>query len=320
MKRSWIFLTNPFIVATNGSYSKMKQIGDVTLAALAARVPTPPADDIFSQLLTALTPLVQAYDDVYAAWVNQQGATKGQTQTLNDLLDELRSQKIEDWDLAIQNVYRQKTPQYMALLPRHRAPFQSGSQQQRITAVAALSLAIGTDAALQTLKTDVDAFYDELTAALNNQKGGKSIKSASSSEVEAERIALGTGLYGVLGRLMDYYKEMPETIADIIPVDALRNNEQTIFQHDVKGGVTRLVFTRTLEDGESLKCVNRGNTALQLALVHEKNDAMPETAYTLHPNEEELVTPEVLGAKGNRFLIVKNLSTTEKGAYTITLV
>ena len=47
---------------------------------------------------------------------------------------------------------------------------------------------------------------------------------------------------------------------------------------------------------------------------------MPETAYTLHPNEEELVTREVLGAKGNRFLIVKNTSATEKGAYTITLV
>jgi hypothetical protein len=320
MERSWIFLINPFIVATNNSYSKMKQIGDVTLAAIAARVPTPPATDIFSELLATLSPLVQAYDDAYATWLQQQGATKGQTQTLNDLLDDLRSRKIEDWDLAIQNVYRQKTPQYIALLPRHRAPFQNGSQQQRITAVATLSLAIGSDAALQTLKTEVDAFYDELTAANSTQKGSKSTKSGTSTVVETDRIALGTGLYGVLGRLMDFFKDTPEAIADIIPVDALRSSEQTSFQQDVNGGVTRLIFTRTLEDGDNLKCINRGNTALQLALVHEKNDAMPETAYTLHPNEEELVTPEVLGAKGNRFLIVKNLNATEKGAYTITLV
>ena len=298
----------------------MKQIGDVTLAAIAARAPTPPENDIFSELLTTLSPLVQAYDDAYAVWLQQQGATKGQTQSLNDLLDDLSSEKIEDWDLAIQNVYRQKTPQYIALLPRHRRPFQNGSQQQRITAVAALSLAIGSDAALQTLKADVDAFYNELTAANATQKGSKSTKSGTSTAVETDRIALGTALYGVLGRLMDFCKETPEAIADIIPVDALRNREQTIFQQDVNGGVTQLIFIRTLDDDDNLKCVNRGNTALQLALVHEKNDAMPETAYTLHPNEEELVTPEVLGAKGNRFLIVKNTSATEKGAFTITLV
>lgn len=118
MERSWIFLQNPFINATRTSYRQMKQIGDLTLAAIVARVPTPPADDIFSELFAALSPLVQAYDDAYTTWLNQQGATKGQTQSLNDLLDELRSEKIEDWDLAIQNVYRQKTPQYIALLPR----------------------------------------------------------------------------------------------------------------------------------------------------------------------------------------------------------
>ncbi len=186
MERSWIFLQNPFINATRTSYRQMKQIGDLTLAALVARVPqntantnVPAADDIFSQLLEALSPLVEAYDDAYTTWLNQQGATKGQTQSLNDLLDELRSQKIEDWDLAIQNVYRQKTPQYIALLPRHRTPFQTGGQQQRITAVAALSMAIGTDAALQTLKTDVDAFYDELTTASYTQKGSKALKAAA---------------------------------------------------------------------------------------------------------------------------------------------
>ena len=100
MERSWIFLINPFIVATNNSYSKMKQIGDVTLAAIAARVPTPPAEDIFTELFATLSPLVQAYDDAYTTWLTQQGATKGQTQTLNDLLDDLSSQKIEDWDLC----------------------------------------------------------------------------------------------------------------------------------------------------------------------------------------------------------------------------
>ena len=326
MPRPWIFLINPFITVTTGSYRKMKQIGDYTLAALNANEPpTNPAvaattATSISDIVTMLTPLVADYDDAYAVWLSQQGMQKGQTQSLTDLLKQLSAQNIEDWDLAIQNVYRQKTPQYMALLPRHRTPFQTGSQQDRITAVGALSLAIGDDAALQTLKADVDSVHDALVAALNSQKGSKSTKGGSSSDVEAKRIALGTGLYGALGMLMYNFMESPETIGNFFLLEALRNKEQVSFSHDIKGGETSLVFTRTLDDGDQLSLENRGNTVLQVALVHEKNDAMPTGAFTLQPNEKETVSPDALGAKGNRFMIVKNMSATEKGAYTIEIL
>ncbi|MEP6465815.1 MAG: hypothetical protein ABJB05_05900 [Parafilimonas sp.] len=328
MTRSWIFLMNPFISVTNTSYRLMKQIGDYTLAAIAARMPqNAPANaeatattDIFTQLFAILSPVVQAYDDAYTTWLSQQGTVKGQTKSLNDVLDLLSSQKIEDWDLAIQNVYRQHTPQYMALLPRHRTPFQHGSQQDKITAVGALSLAIGTDGALQTLKTDVDAFHDTLVNANAVQKGSKSTKSGNSTEVEADRIALGIELYGALGLLMQFYKKTPETIADIVPVDALRTHEQTLFKQDINGGEVKLVFTRKLEEDDHIKITDRGNTALQFALVPEKNDAMPAGAFTVQPNEAEVVTPAMLGAAGNRFLIVKNINATEKGSFTIELV
>ena len=322
MESKWIFLQNVFINATRTSYRKMKQIGDYTLAALNAytppKTPTPPFN--FADIATLLTPLVADYDDAYAVWLSQQGMQKGQTQSLTNLLKQLGAQQIEDWDLAIQNVYRQKTPQYMALLPRHRQPFQNGSQQDRITAVGALSLAIGDDAKLQTLKTDVDAAHDALVAALNSQKGSKSIKGGSSSDVKAKRIALATGLYGALGALMYYFMQTPDVIGNFFLLEALRNKEQVSFSHDIKGGETALVFTRTLEDGDKLSLENRGNTILQVALVHEKNDAMPAGAFTLQANEEETVSPDALGAKGNRYLIVKNMSATEKGAFIVEIV
>lgn len=66
-----------------------------------------------------------------------------------------------------------------------------------------------------------------------------------------------------------------------------------------------------------LKLTNRGNTVLQLALVYEKNNDMPAGAFTLQPNEDETVAPDALGKTGNRYLIVKNMSASEKGAYTI---
>lgn len=326
--RPWFYLINPFIVATRDSYSGMKEIGDNMLAAIAAKVPplnvanaaVQPEAEFFAELLAEAEPAVQNFNEKFIVWENQQGTVKGQTKSLSLLLEDLSSTNAAAWDRAIQNVYLPGTGRYIQLLPRHRQPFQQGSQQDKISAVGTLLLAIGDDAALQTLKTQVNSFYTALVNANNTQKGSKSTKSGSSAAVEAARIALCIVLYGILGRLIHYYKETPDVIATIVPVDALRNLQQMLFNQEIDGGETKLVFTRTLETGDKIKCTNRGNTVLQLALVQEKNDPMPAEAFTLQPNEEELVKPDVLGAAGNRFLIIKNMSATEKGAFTIEII
>ncbi len=82
---------------------------------------------------------------------------------------------------------------------------------------------------MQTLKAEVDSFHNDLVAANAVLKGGKSNKSGSSTELEANRIALGTGLYGVLGLLMNFYKETPEMIADTIQIDILRTMGKLYF-------------------------------------------------------------------------------------------
>jgi hypothetical protein len=323
MKRPWIYFINPILVVTNGSYRKMKQIGDYTYSAVftASETATNPDDKaFFATLLSMLEPPVNAFDDVYTLWNAQQGLQKGKTRSLNDLLDDLRSTLIEDWDLAIQGVYRQGTPEYIALLPRHRTPFQTGKQLQRITSVGALSLAIGKDPKLQTLKADIDTFYDQLVAANNAQKGSKSTKNGSSAEVEADRVALCIVMYGVLGLMMNHYKETPEAIGQFFLMELLRDTEQTEFTHALKGGETRLALTHTFTEGETIQIADDGNTGLLAALVATKNSPMPDTAIAIKPGDVITLTPEQLGAKGNRFLMIKNMSATEAGDYVITLL
>lgn len=326
MSRSWIFLSNPFLVVTDGSYRKMKIIGDYTLAALQSAVPpTPPAAKAvahvpFSDLVDLLQPLVTDYNSSYINWLSSQGTQKGKTQSLTGLLKNLQSKQIEDWDLAIQQVYRQDTPQYMMLLPQRRKPFQQGSQEDRMAAVGALNIAIGTDPVLQTLKTDVSNTYDALVAANNTQKGSKTSTSGNSDAVEAARITLGQGLYSVLGSLMSYYYENPDEIARFFALEELRSKEQNIYNQDIKGGETKALFARTFTDGEMLKLTDRGDTILNIALVHEKNDSMPADSFALQPHEEETVPASALGAAGNRFLIIKNMNATEKGAFSVEVV
>jgi hypothetical protein len=285
---------------------------------VAANAGNPAELAFFTQLLQTLEPPVEAYDDAYTAWQSQQGTQKGQTKSLSDLLDSLRGNEIETWDLAIQQVYRQETPQYISLLPHHRAPFQSGRQQDRIAAVAALSLTLEKYPALQTLKVQIDAFYDSLVQANKSQKGSKSTKTGSSTEVETDRLALAAVLYGVLGLLMNHYKAKPDMLGSLFLLEVLRNKEQTEFHHDIAAGETRLALTHTFEEEDTL-LVSSGKTDLQLALVAHKNSPMPPDAYVLPASDTQPLAPSALGAAGNRFLIIKNVSATEKGAYTITI-
>ena len=322
MPRPWIFMINPFLVATNSSYRAMKQVGDFTYAAIstAADAATDPiAREFFTSVKTLLEPPTEAYDHDYVTWLSLQGAQKGQTRSLNDLLDDLRGTDIQAWDRAIQNVYLPGTPPYIALLPRHRTPFQSGSQQDRITAVGALSLAIGTDPKLQTLKTTVNDVYDTLVIANNSQKGSKSTKSGGSAELEASRISLAIALYGALGLVMNYYKATPEAIAPFFLIQLLRDKEQTEFTHALNAGEQRLALTHTFEDGEMLTLADTGNTGLRAALVANKTDAMPDDAFTIGAGEQQTPSPGMLGKTGNRFLMIKNMSDTAKGDYKIGL-
>lgn len=322
MKREWTYLSNTFLIVTEGSYRKMKQVGDFTRAALAAAVASgtdPAAKEFFQSLVDAIGKPVDEYGHAYVLWLELLGAQKGQTRSLTNLLSDLSGMQAEDWDLAIQNVYRQNTAQYMALMPRHRIPFQRGSQQDRITAVGALSIALDNDPKLKDLNDKVDAVYDQLVLANNTQKGSKSTKSGGSAEVEAARIKLAVALYGILGLLMNYYKETPEAIASYFLIQQLRERDQTEWEHDLKGGEQRVAFTRTFANGEMLLFANTGNAGLRLARVSEKNDPMPQDALLVPAGEDVEVLPDTLGAPGSRFYIVKNESATEEGRYRVVI-
>jgi hypothetical protein len=313
--KTWSFINNVFITATDTSFRAMKKIGNYTFAALEAKK----SDPFFNKLLTLLLPFVSTYNDAYSTWVNNLGKQIGHTASLTDLLKTLRSTKISDWDIAIQNVYRDKTAEYIALLPYHRTPFQAGSQDDRITAVEALSKAIGDDEKLKDIKKDVQDFYNQLVAAYNTQKSSKS--NNNSDALEVARIALAVALYGILGELMSYFKNTPAEIANFFDLQAIRNHEQSVFKHDIDGGETLLAVTHTFEIGEEVRLVNRGLTTLQFALVKDVADSVGGTLITVAANSEETIDAGTLGnIVTNRYLKVLNTDAHLKGAYTVELV
>ena len=116
MIKDWKFLIDPFLVATRDSYIVAMKISTFHDSALA-NVST---DPFFGPLYTAYHPLHIAYKTAYDAWVSQGHTQMGETLNLDQLLRLLSGSKIDQWDVAIQNVYSKKTPQYMALLPHQQ--------------------------------------------------------------------------------------------------------------------------------------------------------------------------------------------------------
>lgn len=315
--KTWIFLQNTFLTATRDSYRSMKKIGNFTNAALAAKLGTAFFDDLYA----TLQPINKIYTDAYDLWVSKKDQQQGKTASLTQLLSKLSSEKIRDWDIAIQGVYKDDSPQYIGLLPNKRTPFQNGSQEDRLSAVNALAIAIGTDAALDTVKADVLAYYNLLTTTLGIQKGSISTTGNSSDAVEAARIALGTELYGALGQLMNYYKETPEAAGAYFDLETIRNREQTVFKNTVDPGETVLALTHTFDAEEDILFINRGNTILRAALVKEPTDNIGAVFITLAANSEVRVDAVALGdIATNRYLKVQNTDATQEGAYTIELL
>lgn len=317
MARSWSFVENPFVNSTRTSYRKMKKLGDYTLAALLPQNGNP----FFAGLVTAIQPLVNAYNAAYNIWLVSTGAQKAKTQQVKILIDNLSSELIREWDVAIQGVYSQTTPQYTTLLPNRRKPFQSGTKLQRKAAVLALSTAIGTDVALVAVKTEVDDFYTELNDADTDQQGSLSTTGGNSDGVDAARVALATGMYGILGLLMDHFKSTPEQIENYFDLETLRSKEQDLFTGEVNISETKLVFTRTLQPTDNIRLENAGDSILRFALLPEENDNIGLVFIEVAANEQTIVTANQLGTvPANRYLKVQNMSDMVEGAWEVELV
>lgn len=313
--KPWIFTLNPFLNATVGTYKIAVRISTYHLGALQSQA----GDKFFDDLIDAYEPLHEALVTSFDNWKSTSGTQQGKTLNIDQLFRLLSSSKIRTWDIAIQNVYEIDTPEYKALLPNHRGPFQKGSQTDKLAAVAALSTAIGTDAALATTKTDIDAFYTLLSTALGQQKGGITSTKTLSDTVEAARVAMCIGQFANLGALIQKYAATPENIGQYFDLTAIRSGAQVIFTGDTKPQETENILEHTFAATDTVRLENEGPTDLQFFLGATKNAAAGTTMVTVPAGQDITVVVTQLGDIANRFLNVFNPSTIAKGEWTIEL-
>lgn len=317
METLWSYLLNPFLNAAGDNFKKFNTIVTFTYDRIKAKA----GDAFFDELILDLESVYLSWQSLYTAWSSSTSAHKAATLLLANLFKDLSGDKIDDWDIKIQVVYKKDTPQYMNLLPNGRKPFQSGSHEQRIQAVADLVTAIGSDAALATLKTAIIAFQTTLTDAKSDQAAKLSATNTYSEQLSLVIKVIAKFMYLVLGKFMVHYYDNPTMIEPYFDLATIRSAAQVEFTKTVKQLKDANIAKRKLKITDQIKVVNDGPVAIIIYYAPEKND--PHTTYgvSIAAGEDETLQASDLGnlTTGN-FLKAYNADSVNEAHFVLTII
>ncbi len=313
--QTWKFLNNTFLSSTALSMSKCFHIANHTLIILKGRQAEEPFGTLYNNLLPAFT----EFQSHYTGRMGAKGTIKSKTFGMKKLIAELRSERISEWAVQIEMLHRRGTPAYIGILPKGRKPFQVGPQQDRIDAVGRLAAALEPYPTLASLRAEVQAFYDTITAAKKSQNTSKQGKKITTNELKHAREAVCIELYGILGALMQHYKHAPHQARIFFDLTAIKQKHQKSYTHNLKPAETRHILTHTFEPTDEIRLINKGETLLQFSLCRQANSAVVQPIVSVPANSEKTVSLETLGDVSYRFLKVKNLNATIEGRYWVVI-
>ena len=269
-------------------------------------------------------PVREAYAQKYIAWLTSKASYRGATANVEGLFGDM-TKKVEDWDIRIQVQYKKGTPQYLALLPGGRSPFNSGGYESRLMNLESLIDNIGADAALQTEKTEMETFLTTIGDARDTQQGKEGLEENAAAALEAERIICGEGLYYVLGGLMQKFRTTPEEVEQFFDLVTLRtqstdtdDDEPETFTGAVAPDGTVNIVERDFSTVSQLILRNTGAVQLTFCMKDAAANACASGAI-LAAGEEVAIPMGSFNPGNDSFLNVTNADVSTEGAYEVIL-
>ncbi|MBI9039151.1 MAG: hypothetical protein JEY97_13540 [Bacteroidales bacterium] len=302
----WQAEQNQFDNCTKNSKKRMHIIAADHDAKLQAQS----TDNVILTFYDFFHPKYISYTSKYSEWMLAKAAYKASTRAAENLWQELRSDKIENWDIRIQVIYRKDSPEYLALLPNGRGPFQTSAYELRISAVETLIGSIGDNATLVELKADVEEFYAKLVAARNNQQGKEGLVDNLSQQLEQERVACAQAMYYTLGGLMQKYYQNTELISGFYDMDNIRQTGKDE-EEPAEPNILSIEPLETKEAGITFDdttrfmFTNTGTVPITIFTGGSTPEA-PESPFILEAGEETEKLASELGEAENRYLYLMN--------------
>lgn len=314
MDRVWIYLINPILTATQSSNIVGIRISNFHDGALAGGI----ADPFIDACYTYYHPFHSAYILANNTHKSKLALQIGATDTFTLLVTNLGSVKINAWDAGIQVVYPKGSTMHKTLLPNGHNPFQEGPQLDRIATASALSLSIGGDLSLASVKADIDATVLAITKADTAQKVAFAAVELASKNLEIARVNMSNAQYANLGSMIKQYNATPTQATTYFDLEAIRKGKQIFFENSVKKTVNKFIVERTVDAEAQVILSNTGVTTLRFYLADKKTETIGETFVEVLAGESTTVYVSVLGDIATlHFLMVFNPDLINKGEYTV---
>lgn len=315
MKRKWIYLNNPFEIATRNSKAKMLYLANDHASRLEAAKDDPDILALYTPFLASTV----AYRSLMAQWTSNKSQGKGKTNDWGDHLDEMAKVWIYEWEGKVFSVYPKHTPEAMAIFPNNKAPLITGRYDERILALEALVLTLANYPALAALKDEIGGKLEAVKAVRQQQKEQFGKIGLLRSKVEDHRKALADLLDDNLCALKIKYRKNLDMLDNFFDLGLLRkivSDSDAFFQYAgaVEAGKTLMLpLPEKLAVSANSACTftnQSGQADLHFFFAANglATDAPAKVAAA--PNESlEGTAAEAGWAPDTHYLIVKNLGT-----------
>lgn len=313
-RQSWNSIINSYLVACKGNYHlavKMAKFHDNALFAGKA-------DPNVNAQYTAFHPLYLNMQTTYDLWIAQGGTQLGETLAMKLFMKQLSNPNIGNWDRDFLKQFPANTSDYKKLMPHHRIPFQSGSTDDRITALSALSTNLIGITVLAATATEINNFLIQVKAELDIQQNAIQTTKTDSSSVEAARVAMCVKMFGNYGRLLGFNEDNPSAIAQYFPLKYIQRTQQVYYCRTLKPAKQYDITKHTFEATDQLLLTTDNAASVRVALAKNKGDDITGKGVVVPGNSSPTVNASDLGdVSQNSYLIVLNLDTNISAEFEI---
>jgi len=319
--QDWIYSRNQFDNATINNY----KLADLITKQHDIALQQDNTDTVILSMYNNFHPFRINFSKEYVSWMTMKASRKSSTRKVENMMIELLSNKIEEWDIKIQGVYRQDSVKYIAILPNRRKPFQKGSYEVRISRLKSLAESIEKDTLLKDVNDDIILFITEIENARNSQMGLRESLRKQSLKVDTAKIACVELMYANLGGLIQKFYKTPKEIERYFNLEAIRSHSNKI-NEDTDEFAVKIPPITTQEAGimfvENTKFLMFNNSSVDLYVYTglENDSPNPTQMLCIAPDEERELSLSEMGMPGSRFLFIVNKDKSSEGEMVINLV
>lgn len=309
----WAQLINTFEVNTRYSRRKMLRIANHHYARLQAVK----ADPFILALLNLFEPALFLYRTMFSDQDSQGGISVSNTSNFTTLLDEMKEKWFNKWQTMVRQVYEVGTPEFLAIFPKGKEPFQGIEYDLRMVAVEALHTTLLTFPLLADLAADVAAKLVLLKEARAKQTEGFGVNAFTASMIEEQRLVLADLLDDNLCDLKKKYRKNIKMVENFFDLGELRKSSSDSDARFVTSGTVEAGATSVVVLPEKLNMSTNANTVF----VNRSNQAEMQFFFSVsaavsdNPVKTSVLAMQSVEANaadsgwapGAKYIIVKNL-------------